>query len=253
MVLLLAEPGIPTWLIQAFLVFLFVVLPIVRGVRESMAKKRELEQRRLDRVDPEQAPDAPDAMDEARRRWESLLRGEEVSAPPARSAPPPPPIPRPTAASAPPVPMQAPLVGRLSDMKPAPSENETEEADDEATADPEHWIPDEEQSAREANVQRLKVERGERSDFLRREREGGASRRANVAPDLLTSLGGVAAVTEVAVHWRPDMPFAELGDPRARRAALKRAVVMSEVLGTPAGLIAMGTGAAGPVALRQTS
>jgi len=251
--LLLADPGIPTWLIQAFLVFLFVVLPIVRGVRESMAKKRELEQRRLDRVDPTPEPDGPDAMEEARGRWEALMRGEEVSAPPARAVPPPPPIPRPTAATAAPVPTSAPFGGRPSDLTPAPSENETEKANDEATADPEHWIADEEQSAREGNVQRLKVERGERSEFLRREREGGAGRRANVAPDVLTSLGGAAAVTDMPTLWRPDMPFAELGDPRARRAALRKAVVLSEVLSTPAGLTAMGIGAAGPVALRQTS
>jgi hypothetical protein len=136
-------------------------------------------------------------------------------------------------------------------MKPAPSEDETEKAGDEATADPEHWIPDEEQLARDANANRLKVERGERSDFLRREREGGAGRRANVAPDVLTSLGGVAAVTDQPARWRPDMPFADLGDARARRTALRRALVLSEVLGTPAGLTETGAGAAGPVALRK--
>jgi hypothetical protein len=253
MFVLLAEPGIPTWLIQAFLVFIFVVLPLVRGVRESLAKKRELEQRRLDRVDPAQSPDgsdAPDAMDEARRRWEALMRGEEVSAPPA---PPPPPIPRPTAASIPHASAAPPLVGQLSDMAPAPSENETEEADDEATADPEHGIPDEETLAREANARRLRVERGERSDFLRREREGGAGRRANVAPDALTSLGGEAAVTVRPARARAELPFAGLGDPRERRTALRRALVMSEVLGTPLGLTETGTTASGPVGLRPTS
>jgi len=77
---LLAEPGIPSWLIQAGLVFFFVVLPIIRGVRESMAKKRELEQRRFDRVDPAQAADAPDttdAMDEARRRRRRRSRSRD--------------------------------------------------------------------------------------------------------------------------------------------------------------------------------
>lgn len=245
--LLLAEPALPGWLIQALLVFFFIVLPIIRSIRESLAKKKEFEQRRSGASpDAPPEPDIAAEVEEARRRWRELVSGEAPAAPVAQAAPPPP-IPRPTMAEAAP---PAQLAGQLSDFRPTPTEDEVEAANDEATADAEHFIPDEETRAREENERRLREEREARSEFLRRERESGAGRRAGVASDPMTSLGAPTAAAEIQRKRRPDVLFGETADPAARRAALRRAIVAAEVLGTPA---ALRDPATGPVGLRRSA
>lgn len=244
--LLLAEPALPGWLIQALLVFFFIVLPIIRSIRESLAKKKEFEQRRSGASpDAPPEPDIAAEVEEARRRWRELVSGEAPAAPVAQAAPPP--IPRPTMAEAAP---PAQLAGQLSDFRPTPTEDEVEAANDEATADAEHFIPDEETRAREENERRLREEREARSEFLRRERESGAGRRAGVASDPMTSLGAPTAAAEIQRKRRPDVLFGETADPAARRAALRRAIVAAEVLGTPA---ALRDPATGPVGLRRSA
>ncbi len=242
--LLAPEQGLPVWLIQALLVFFFIGLPILRSLRETLKQKKELEQRRGSA--DAGGSDSASQMDEARRRWEALMRGEE-SAPPARPAAQaaPPPVPRPTAAEmAPP----AQLAGQLSDFQPSPTEDEVEAADDETTADPEHFIPDEETRAREENERRLREERESRIAFLQRERESGAGRRTNVASDPMTSLGAPTAAATIQRAARPNVLFGDGVDAAARRAALRRAILANEVLGSPA---ALRDPASGPVGLRR--
>ncbi len=245
---LLAEQGLPGWLIQALLVFFFIGLPILRSIRETLKKKKELDQRRRDSGAGDAAEVDPAAqMEEARRRWEALLRGEESAAPvrPAAQMAPPPPIPRPTMAEAA---SPAQLAGQLSDFKPSPTEDEVEAANDETTADPEHFIPDEETRAREENDRRLRDEREARTAFLQRERETGAGRRANVTSDPMTSLGAPTAAATIQRAARPNVLFGESANAATRRAALRRAILAAEVLGPP---VALRDPATGPVGLRR--
>lgn len=238
-----AEEVFPGWLIKAVLIFLLFGLPILRGIKETLAKKTE--QRRQAR-DHGTAP-TPEVEDlsEAKRRFEALLRGEEL---PRREAPvAPPPMPRQTAAEASP---PAQLAGRLSDLSEAPSEDDAEAAASEETADAEHFVVDEETKAREELDRRLRDERDSRTEFLKRERESGAGRRVNVAAEEMTSLGAPTAAATIQRAQRPEVLFTALADAKARRAALRRAMIASEVLGAPAALRGPDSGPAG---LRQSA
>lgn len=249
----LADNGIPGWVIQAVLVFFFIGLPILRSIREAAVKRRELERRRAELrdgpsrstgADPmaESTPDPMEQMDEARRRFEALLRGEEPA-----SAPPPAPVLVRESASEP-VP-QARLAGRLSELRPAPNENDAERGDDPDSADPEHFIEDEELRSRDEIDRRLRVERDERSDFLRRERESGIGRRSGVAADPMTSLGAPTAAATIERAVRPDALFATDANAVDRRAAMRRAFIAAEILGAPT---ALRDGGSGPAGLRSS-
>jgi len=244
---LLAEESVPGWIIKAVLIFMFIGLPILRGIKETLAKKKELtEQRRQARDQGGLPASEVEDLGEARRRFEALLRGEE---PPARTATvaPPPPMPRHIEAEATP-PTQ--LAGRLSDLSEAPSEDDAEGAATEETADAEHFVVDEETSAREELDRRLRNERASRTEFLKRERESGAGRRLNVAADEMTSLGAPTAAATIQRAQRPEVIFTALADAKSRRAALRRAIIASEVLGAPAALRGPD---AGPAGLRQSA
>ncbi len=250
----LADNGLPGWVIQAVLVFFFIGLPILRSIREASVKRRELERRRGELSgEPRGAPDADpmadsaadpmEQMDEARRRFEALLRGEEPA-----SAPPPT-VPVPVRESRPePVP-QARLAGRLSDLKPAPNENDAERGDDPDSADPEHFIEDEELRSREEIDRRIRVEREARSDFLRREREGGIGRRTGIAADPMTSLGAPTAAATIQRAVRPDALFEPDANAVDRQAAMRRAFIAAEILGAPT---ALRDGGSGPPGLRSS-
>jgi len=243
---LLADQGLPGWLIQALLVFFFIGLPILRSIREMMQKKKELEQRRGESVPGDAAEVDPAAqMEEARRRFEALLRGETVASPVAEVPPPVPVMQRPKMAD---TAMPGSRSGDLSGMSPAPSEDQVESANDVATADPEHFIPDEEERAREAHDRRLREEREARTAFLQRERETGAGRRANVTSDPMTSLGAPTAAATIQRAARPDIFFGEYDNSAARRAGLRRAILAAEVLGAP---VALRDPATGPVGMRR--
>jgi len=244
---LLAEESFPGWIIKAVLIFMFIGLPILRGIKETLAKKKELtEQRRQARDQGGFPAGEVEDLGEARRRFEALLRGEE---PPARTTTvaPPPPMSRHVAAEATP-PTQ--LAGRLSDLSEAPSEEEAEAAATEETADAEHFVVDEETKAREELDRRLRDERDSRTEFLKRERESGAGRRVNVAADEMTSLGAPTAAATIQRAQRPEVIFTALADAKARRTALRRAIIASEVLGAPAALRGPD---AGPAGLRQSA
>ncbi len=244
---LLAEDAFPGWLIKGVLIFMFIGLPILRGIKETLAKKKELlEQRRQARdVGGPPATEVED-LGEAKRRFEALLRGEEAPARPVIVAPPPP-IPRQLAAEAA---RPTQLAGRLSDLSEAPSEDDAEAAATEETADTEHFVVDEETKAREELDRRLRDERDSRTEFLKRERESGAGRRVNVAADEMTSLGAPTAAATIQRAQRPEVLFTALADAKARRSALRRAIIASEVLGAPAALRGPDSGPAG---LRQSA
>jgi len=245
---LLAEDTIPGWIIKAALIFFFIGLPILRGIKETLAKKKEFAEQRRQARDLGSAPAGEvEDLDEAKRRFEALLRGEEPAPRAAPTPPPPPPVPRPTMAEAPP---PAQLAGRLSDLPDAPSEDEAEAAATRETADTEHFVVDEETKAREELDRRLRDERDSRTEFLRRERESGAGRRLNVAADEMTSLGAPTAAATIQRAQRPEVLFTALADAKARRAALRRAIIASEVLGAPAALRGPDSGPAG---LRQSA
>ncbi|MBL8861533.1 MAG: hypothetical protein JNK02_05930 [Planctomycetes bacterium] len=250
--LLPQEQGLPGWLIQALLVFFFLVLPVVRGIRETIAKRKELagelERRRRAGPEREAEPD-PEALDleEARRRFEAMLRGEHATPPATQAAPPPPPVPRPTLADSP-APRE--LAGRLSDLPPAPDENEAEAAVSPEAADADHFVVDEESSAAEENERRLREERASRGDYLRREREQSVSRRTTVTADGQTSFGAPTPAATIQRATRPEVLFAGGADPASRRAALRRAIVAAEVLGSPA---AIRDPEHGPLGLRRTA
>jgi hypothetical protein len=232
------------WIFKALIVLFFIGLPIVRSIREAIAKQKEMTQRRADApLGSETDPRAQ--MAEARRRWEALVRGEEAPAVPRAAPPAPAPVARPTAAEAS---SSRPLSGPLSDLRPAPTEDEVEAANDESTADSEHFVPDEEAQAREENDRRLREERESRSAFLQRERESGAGRRANVAADAMTSLGAPTAAARIERAVRPQVLFGDLDSALVRKAALRRAIVAAEVLGPP---VALRDPATGPVGMRR--
>jgi hypothetical protein len=266
--------GIPGWIIQAILVFFFLVLPILRGIRETIARRKELEARRAQGPAPEAAEVEAevDELDEARKRFEALLRGEvppetsaERAAPP--TAPPPvtvpPPVPRPTAADRP---LTGSLAGPLGGLPPAPSENELEAGSAPATADPDRFGLDEAQRARAEIDRRLEAERAEREarrEVLQRDFEPG--RRPGVAAEPVASLhapqpafGGAlplpsaAPLAAPAARARPqlDVLFPAQAGPAERRAALRRAFVAAEVLGPP---IAWRDPDAGAAGLRRTA
>ncbi len=243
----LAERSIPGWIIQAVLVFLFIGLPILRSIRESAAKKRALDRDRPSReprsspASGESADDPPDDMQEARRRFEALLRGEAPDSAPRI------PPPRARVAEAP-VP-EAALAGRLTDMRPAPNEDDTEAGDDPETADPEHFIPDEELRSREEIDRRIRVEREARADFLARERAGSVGRRTSVAAETMTSIGAPTAAATIERAVRPDALFEPDANANDRRAAMRRAFIAAEILGAPTALRDGGTG---PASLRSS-
>jgi hypothetical protein len=237
--------GLVEFLLQAFLVTVFIVLPIVRGIRESLAKKRELE---LKRTPADEAGEGA-ALDEARRRWEALLRGEAVAEPepePERPAAAPPPLPRARASDAP---AQPQLAGRISPLPDVPSEAEAEAAESPATADSEHYVPDEAETALRENDRRLLEERARREEFLRFERDETARPRESIAPAALTTLADQAQAPRGASAARSVLQEA-LGAAPDRRAALRRAVVFAEVLGPP---VSLRDPDSGPVSLRRTA
>lgn len=253
----IADNGFPGWIIQALLVFFFIGLPILRSIREAAGKRRELERRRAETTaettaEPrgvpsaeaytDSAPDPVEQMEEARRRFEALLRGEEPrSASPTVSIP--------VREARPELVPQARLGGRLSELRPAPNENDAERGDDPDTADPEHFIEDEELRSREEIDRRLRVERDARSDFLRRERENGIGRRSGVASDPMTSLGAPTAAATIHRTVRPDALFGPDASAADRQAAMRRAFVASEILGAPTALRDAGSG---PASLRSS-
>jgi hypothetical protein len=178
-------------------------------------------------------------MEDARRRFEALLRGEAPEPVIARDPP------STASANAP----EARLAGRLTDMTPVPNEDDVESSSNPETADPEHFIPDEEERSREEIDRRIRVERESRTEFLRRERLSGAGRRASVAADPMTSLGAPTAAAKIQRAVRPDVLFPDGASAAVRVAAMRRAVLAAEVLGQPC---ALRDPAAGPVGLRRS-
>jgi hypothetical protein len=215
-----------------FLIFIFFVLPILRAVKEARDKQKEVIAKR----GTSSEADARGDTDTARKMWEDLMRGDAPTpvAPPTILSVPaqPPPLPAAEARDA-----AQSLAGSISVLSEAQPEAEMER-----TFDEERTAQDENEALRRGEYERREL-------FLRREREGAATPRANVEPGTITSFdfgGDETGQARADAARRRDL----LGLSGSRRAALQRAVVASEVLGRP---VALRTGGEelGPLALRQ--
>ena len=200
-------------LIKIFVVLFFVALPILRGVKEFLAKKAATGQPKRD---------ADEAQRAGKRAWEELLRGETAAettevAPPR----PPPPPPRPVARapqSPPPIPTAegterpAPLFERLG--APTLAREESSES----------AVPDEEDAVeRELESRRREARDRELESIRVRERPAAAPR------------GDAAERSDSAP--RETERVADDRAPRRRatfaRGSWREAIVTNEVLGPP--------------------
>ncbi len=202
-----------------FIAIVFFVLPILRGLKEQAAKKKELEARG-------ETPPAREEPSDGRKAWEALLRGEEPGTPPP---PPvvvraptlePPPLVRPVEGSERQATLAGELTGKLSDFAPTPTE------EDEETS------LDEEGLANELNERLLREEMQRRADFLAREKASAA--RQSVAPEALVTIEASEAVVKGAFPGSARNLLLPAGVDR--RSALRRALVAREVLGPPLAL-----------------
>jgi hypothetical protein len=237
-VLFLAAFNLSEWIGPAFVAFFFFVVPIVRAMRESKEKQKQLAQKREQAsvsgggAAPEKGAPADWDAEQARRKWEALLRGEEIEPGPYTPAAKPEVVraPPPVEASEP-----ATLVGSLSSLEPAPSEDEQESSFDE------------ERMSQIDNETLAREEKKRRDDFLFAEREG-APVRADVAPALPPERPSEPVLVAADARRRESLfgPGARPGS----RSALRRAILASEVLGRPVGL-RDGSDEAGPIAARR--
>ena len=221
-------------------IFFLIVLPIIRSIVEAARKSRE------------KAPDADVATrrasaDEARRRWEELMRGGDAAeAEPAEAQPPPPPpppsVPRVPAPLAPtPAPLAsapAPLA-RGRDDELARRGLEDEHAFE--TRSDEEAREDEEAAALRAIEARDRAERLRRRALVEADRAAATSHRGTVGtiegPTFELEVGDASGAATPAA---PSSPRAGLR--LSGRRELRRAVIASEILGSPLGL--RGAGAA---------
>lgn len=198
-----------------FIAVVFFILPILRGIKEQAAKKKQLEERGAG------TPPVEEDVSQDRKAWEALMRGEAPTAPPAPPPVPqytPPPIVRPIEGSE----SQPTLTGRLSDFDSASREDE----------DAAESTFDEESLAREMNDRLLREEMQRRSTFLAQEKEMAA--RKTVAPEGLSTIES----TENAAPRAIDRSAAALlfANDKDRRGSLRRAIIAREVLGPPLAL-----------------
>ncbi len=250
LLLVLQKPdkNLVEFLVQAFLVFIFIVLPIVRGIRESIAKKRENERKRAGLAGAGEPDDEERERQAARERWEALLRGEQPAEAEAPSAPPPLPVPTPVQRERASDSLADPMLAADAPvLAPAPVESATEAADDPRSADPEHFIPDEEEVALAENARRLDEERRRREAAIRG-RAGAGGTRDSVVPAARIALRPDAQPAAVVTRRAPSAVHEMLPAGADRLAALRRAVVLAEVLAEPAALRGPD---AGPVGLRR--
>lgn len=208
------------WIGPALVAIFFFVVPILRAMREAKAKQEQMKSK------PEGTGGQSDEeRDAARRKWEALLRGEEAQ--PVPWAPPVANVPEATRrAPAPqleqPVP-EAQLAGNLSPFGTQPSE------------DAEETTFDEERTAQVENDARLREERRRRDDFLFAEREG-APLRADVTTAIPSDRVPDVVAVRGDVERRRNVLGAGLEPGFGSRAALRRAILASEILNRPVAL-----------------
>jgi hypothetical protein len=222
-------------LITILTVVFIVVVPLIKAVREALAKAREL---------AEKSPDTFGRDSEARKRFEALLRGEELpDAPPPPRSPP--------RAAAPPVikeareravqdvaearrpPAKKPLV--VLDEIPARPLSGPELEAREGASEPE--IAADRTRRERDELERQRVAALQPAQIAREEYAASSSQREEVAPTPVAVFDAALAASEPAgrasAAARRWLGAAADTD---RRGALRRALVMNEVLGRPLGL-----------------
>lgn len=246
----LGASGVGDWIGPAIVAIVFFILPIVRSIREARVKQEQAERRARDGAPAPtpiaRAPVETD-MDEARRKWEALLRGEEVDARP-KPAPAPAPAPRASEGEARRYPpagsatgeMQAPFDDArnpetLTSLEPVLSESGPDTSFDEARL------------AEVEDEARARDDKQRRDDLFFAERESEA-----VRADVAQWIGTPASKPPVPVPADTTRRRNVFGPGRglSTRSDLRRAILASEVLGRPVGL-RDGSDEPGPVGLRR--
>ncbi|MFN0243828.1 MAG: hypothetical protein ACKVWV_13145 [Planctomycetota bacterium] len=205
-------------------IFIFLVLPVIRSIREARRQAAEKQARGSapQASEPEETPEL-----DGRKAWEELLRGEtvEVAPPPV-----PPPIPQPRLVGESRVPKPVPLFDLEQHAPKMASADNLElerRSDEEGVAQAEITRREREAVVSEGEGARFEREAEQfEEDFARRQRT--ATSALNVEPGTTerTHLPTAAAFHPAAVRrkrW-------------ARRAEVRAAFVASEVLGAPLAL-----------------
>ncbi len=227
---ILALSSVSDWIGPAIVAIFFFILPIVRAMREARERQRAIE-RRGGASEPQQtARRMPETdMDEARRKWEALLRGEDVE--PASSAPPllrmPEPVQRPATPQPMPETSSPPLTGEFAQLETTSAETTF----------------DEERGAQVENETLARAEKKRRDDFMFAQRED-APVRADVATDMAPASPTPVAVASSDLQRRRNVLGGGTG--MATRSGLRRAILASEVFGQPVGL-RDGSSGTGPI------
>jgi hypothetical protein len=238
----------------AVFALIFIGPAIIKAIRESARKKRELAERagggRMELAQEEEAPETEveEPASEGREQWERLLRGEETAPPP----PMPPAIPLPQPPPMPPIVLARP---RASDERPTTAEESAPERRV-LTRTEAHEVATPERSLEDPRgydgVHRPKLGLGrEFKEFAAREglasdRGGGQAKRVGgratfAGADEFQSLASAAAPSEVSHGEIGGVQDYDVTAARAHsdrgmsRAVLKRSLVMAEILGPPVG------------------
>jgi hypothetical protein len=231
--LFLAESDLSHWLGIAFVAFFFFIVPIVKAAREARQKQRLEEQRGSMGTPQPTARRMPETdMDEARRKWEALLRGEEFepATPPAPVVRMPEPAQQPTAESPAPT-----LAQQLASLDPEGRSGSAETSFDE------------ERVAQTQNEALAREEKQRRDDFIFAQRED-APVRADVASDIGRDTPPERKLVAADLQRRRSVLGSGTG--MATRAGLRNAILASEIFGQPVGL-RDGSGGTGPIGDRS--
>ena len=232
-----APSGMADLLIKGLLVFFFIVVPIIRSVREARRKQREAQARRAEAPGGDE-----DAEKAAKQRWEELLRGEAAAPAPA--------------------PMPVPVSKRADVADPAVLAEIEEEAGPDEESEPAlskslTMLPNASvesappaaasRTFAEERIERRAAETRRRESFERPNVEAPTQESARAAMAPMAAFDEVerGRVLRQAGH-RTEL----LGHGGNRRAALQRAIVAMEVLGRPVGMRS-GSEELGPLALRR--
>jgi hypothetical protein len=241
----LAASGFGDWIGPAIVAVFFFILPIVRSIREAKEKQAQAERRARDGTPaPVARAPAETDMDEARRKWEALLRGDEVESPPK-----PAPAPR-TSDEARRYPAAA--TGQATAEMPAPFD-ETRNPETLTSLEPVLSDAGPATTFDEARLAQVEDEARVRDDKQRKDDLVFAQRESeNVRSDVAQWIG-------TSPSNQPAPPASDLSRRRnifgggaglASRAGLRRAILASEVFGRPVGM-RDGSDEAGPASLRR--
>ena len=198
--------------------FFVFVLPAIRSALAAKKQREELKQRTLERGAPPPGTEA-----DGKRSWKDLLEGRTAE-PQAPAAPPP-----------------LPPRSRIPPQRLEPEAAEEESLEDNPPPvlvelpSKDARDPEPETSAEELVVARERAEEARQTAVAEAEYEAASPYRAEVGPQAASAVPDVQPLVPVrpggASRWLfPTEPA------RDRRAALRRAMVLREVLGPPVGM-----------------